>query len=61
MSVCLGYTSKTVIGSKSFVLVFQSRVNPKAIRVSKSMEQSGVFVVNETKDIRPYRILLNEV
>ncbi|CAD8207554.1 unnamed protein product [Paramecium octaurelia] len=61
--VCIndGYASYTQIGSKQFAVIFMSRVNPKKVRHGGNyMRDNQYFVVNESQDVRPYRILLHE-
>ncbi|CAD8129572.1 unnamed protein product [Paramecium sonneborni] len=64
INVCLspqyGYAPHIQVGEKQFAVLFMTRVNPKKIRQSISMQQINYFVVNESKDVRPYRILLHE-
>ncbi len=43
------------IGGKTYHLVFQCRVNPKKIKVCNNHE---CWVINDSKDIRPYGVLL---
>ncbi|CAD8111171.1 unnamed protein product [Paramecium primaurelia] len=64
LSVCVydgnEYAPFTQVGDKQFAVIFMSRVNPKKIRQSDLMKSLNYFVVNESKDVRPYRILLHE-
>ncbi|CAD8209648.1 unnamed protein product [Paramecium octaurelia] len=61
-NVCIkdGYATYSQIGNKQFAVIFMSRVNPRKIKQSEGMKSHNYFVVNESKDIRPYRILLHE-
>ncbi|CAD8207523.1 unnamed protein product [Paramecium pentaurelia] len=54
------YAPFTQVGDKQFAVIFMSRVNPKKIRQSDLMKLKNYFVVNESKDVRSYRILLHE-
>ncbi|CAD8114254.1 unnamed protein product [Paramecium primaurelia] len=54
------YASYTQVLDKQFAVIFMTRVNPKKIRQSQKMKLKNYFVVNESKDVRPYRILLHE-
>ncbi|CAD8109964.1 unnamed protein product [Paramecium sonneborni] len=61
--VCIndGYSSYTQIGNKQFAVIFMSRVNPKKIRQAGDfMKKNNYFLINESKDVRPYRVLLYE-
>ncbi|CAD8049553.1 unnamed protein product [Paramecium primaurelia] len=60
LSVCQGYTSPVQAGNKKFRVYFMSRVNPKKIRQSNEMKPINYFVVNNSQDVRPYRILIQE-
>ncbi|EAR87319.1 hypothetical protein TTHERM_00058310 (macronuclear) [Tetrahymena thermophila SB210] len=55
---CEKFGSQISVCGKDYQLVFQCRVNPKTVK-SPSDKQS-YYVVNEPKDIRPYRILIKE-
>jgi hypothetical protein len=44
--------------SDEYGLIFQCRVNPKAIKVCNT---DYVWVVNDSKDIRPYGIILIDI
>ncbi|CAK81270.1 unnamed protein product (macronuclear) [Paramecium tetraurelia] len=60
IEVCFGYTNYTQIGNKQFAVIFMSRVNPREIRQSKEMIAQRFFVINNSEDVRPYRILLHQ-
>jgi hypothetical protein len=45
--------------SDEYGLIFQCRVNPKAIKVICDSDYN--WVVNDTKDIRPYGIILIDI
>jgi hypothetical protein len=44
--------------SDEYGLIFQCRVNPKAIKICNS---DNIWVVNDSKDIRPYGIILVDI
>ncbi|CAD8209587.1 unnamed protein product [Paramecium octaurelia] len=56
----LKYAQYTQVCNKQFAVIFMSRVDPKKVRQSSSMKKDNYFVVNESKYVRPYRILLHE-
>ncbi|CAD8062731.1 unnamed protein product [Paramecium sonneborni] len=58
--VCLNYTSHIEIDRKHFQAIFMTRVNPRKIRQSDRMVDVNYFVVNNSEDVRPYRLLLYE-
>ncbi|CAD8176758.1 unnamed protein product [Paramecium pentaurelia] len=62
-NVCInrGYASPIEIQNKKFSAIFMTRVNPKKIRQSDKMKQQRYFLVNNSEDVRQYRILLYEV
>ena len=57
IQVCIGgYSGNGVqVGNERYYLVFQCRVNPKAIKVCSNHEY---WVLNQPKDIRPYGVIL---
>ncbi|CAD8117344.1 unnamed protein product [Paramecium sonneborni] len=62
VEVCVndGYATPIDINGRKFSAIFMTRVNPKKIRQSESMKQSRYFVVNNSEDVRQYRILIYE-
>ncbi|CAD8209646.1 unnamed protein product [Paramecium octaurelia] len=62
INICLkdGYATYTQVGKKQFAVICMSRVNPRKIRQCKEMEGKRYFVINNSEDVRPYRILLHE-
>ncbi|CAK66749.1 unnamed protein product (macronuclear) [Paramecium tetraurelia] len=62
IKVCIDnqYAKYTQVGEKQFAPIFMSRVNPKKIKQSKMMKSKQFFVVNNSEDVRPYRLLLHE-
>ncbi|CAK81267.1 unnamed protein product (macronuclear) [Paramecium tetraurelia] len=61
-NVCIndGYADYTQVCNKKFAVILMSRVNPRKIRQSERMKSVHYFVVNDSKDVRPYRILIHE-
>ncbi|CAD8195882.1 unnamed protein product [Paramecium pentaurelia] len=61
-TVCIedGFAEYIQLGNKLFALIFMSRVNPKKIRQSERMKKKNYFVVNNSEDVRPYRILFHQ-
>ncbi|CAD8079314.1 unnamed protein product [Paramecium sonneborni] len=55
---CLEYAHPVQIGDKQFKVLFMSRVNPQKIVMCQSMIKKRYFVVNNSEDVRSYRILL---
>ena len=54
--VCLsGYSSPVTVQGKNYHLILQCRVNPKKIKVCSN---HTYWVINDSKDIRPYGVLL---
>ncbi|CAD8125354.1 unnamed protein product [Paramecium sonneborni] len=60
IEVCRKYATPVKVDNKNISVYFMSRVRPEAIRQSERMKKINYFVVNDSKDIRPYRILLEE-
>ncbi|CAD8207454.1 unnamed protein product [Paramecium octaurelia] len=62
VDVCINdrYGNHIDVGNKKIAVVFMSRVNPKKIRQSDKMKELDYFVINNSEDVRPYRILLHE-
>ena len=55
--VCLkGYSRSIKVNEKNYYMVLQCRVNPRKIKIVKGRED--YWVVNESKDIRPYGVVL---
>ncbi|CAD8099482.1 unnamed protein product [Paramecium primaurelia] len=62
-NVCIkdGYANYVQVCNKQFAPILMSRVNPKKIRQGGDyMIKKQYFVVNNSIDVRPYRILLHE-
>ncbi|CAD8105892.1 unnamed protein product [Paramecium primaurelia] len=61
-TVCIedGFAEYIQLGNKWFALIFMSRVNPKKIRQSERMKKKNYFVVNNSEDVRQYRILFHQ-
>ena len=53
---CLGYANPFKISGKEYRLILQCRVRPSKIKVCNGKEE--FWVINESKDIRPYGVLL---
>ena len=45
---------------KSYKIIFQSRLNPEAIRIPEKNNRD-YWIVNSQKDIRPYGILIKKI
>ncbi|CAK66725.1 unnamed protein product (macronuclear) [Paramecium tetraurelia] len=62
IKVCIDYryTNYTQIGNKQFAAILMTRVSRKKIKQSEGMKLLNYFVVNNSKDVRPYRLLLHE-
>ncbi|CAD8113869.1 unnamed protein product [Paramecium sonneborni] len=62
-NVCFedGYASPVQVQNKKFAAIFMSRVNPKKIRQSEDMKKKRYFLINNSEDVRPYRLLIYEV
>ncbi|CAD8178233.1 unnamed protein product [Paramecium octaurelia] len=56
----LVYAPYERIWDKTYAVIIMVRANPRKIRQSQSMRREGYFLVNDSEDIRPYRILLHE-
>ena len=53
---CLSYANPIEISDKKYRLILQCRVRPSKIKVCAGCEE--FWVINESKDIRPYGVLL---
>ena len=50
------FTEKLTVNKKEYRLIMQCRVRPSKIKVCERMEE--YWVINESKNIRPYGVLL---
>ena len=60
LEVCLGFAEDdpVEVEGKKYRLVLQCRVRPEAIKVCQ--QKQTYWVINESKDIRPYGVVLVE-
>ena len=54
-----GYTVPVNINNKQYKVAFQCRIHPNFIRIP--VDKSDYFILNESKHIRPYGILLKKI
>jgi hypothetical protein len=57
INICENFTQNFKVGGDEYRLVFQCRVRPDKIKISSGA--TDYWVVNNTEDIRPYRILIS--